>query len=101
MERRTDGDSVKFIHVSCSGQEDIRGIRYIRGNPSKWFFGYVALKVDSASSLLSLPISSASTSSLDLGTISKSGDTGITDNSATASDFTLTAGQLGTLARTD
>ncbi len=72
-------------------------------SPGGRFVGYVALKVDSASSLLSLPISSASASSIDLGNISKEAgsDTGITDNNAQASDFTLTAGELGTLARTD
>ncbi len=71
------------------------------GDLTERFVGYVALKVDPASSLLSLPVSAANTTSLNLGTISKSGDTGITDNAATTSDFTLTSDQLGTLARTD
>ena len=65
------------------------------------FVGYIALKVDPTSSLLSIPVSATSGTSLGLGTISKSGDTGITDNTASASDFMLTAGQLATLARTD
>jgi len=65
------------------------------------FVGYIALKVDPTSSLLSIPFSAASATSISLGTISKSGDTGITDDTAAASDFTLTAEQLGTLARTD
>lgn len=65
------------------------------------FVGYIALKVDPTSSLLSIPVSAASATSIGLGTISKSGDTGITDNAASTSDFTLDAGQLGALARTD
>lgn len=65
------------------------------------FVGYVALKVDTDSSLLSIPFSAVSVDSMDLGAISQSGDTGITDNAASASDFTMTAQQLGTLARTD
>lgn len=71
-------------------------------DPTERFVGYVALQVDPTSSLLSIPVSAASASSLSIGTISRSGgDTGVTDNAVSASDFTMTAGELTTLARTD
>jgi hypothetical protein len=66
------------------------------------FVGTVALKSDTTDSLLNLPTSSAATSSIALGTIDNAGSSiGLTANTANTADFSLSAAQLLTLAKTD
>jgi hypothetical protein len=65
------------------------------------FVGYVAYRVDSGNSLLALPASSATVSSISLGDLAKSGDEALSTNTVTATEFAMTAEGLLTLAKTD
>ncbi len=67
------------------------------------FVGYIALKVDATDSMLLAPVSSATASTLDLGTIDQSADTyvALTQDVVTTTAFSLSQNQLLDLARND
>ncbi len=64
------------------------------------FVGYIALNTGT-DDLLQVPASTSEISSLDLGTITASGDVGQSQNTVNASDFSLDAAQLLSLAKSD
>lgn len=66
------------------------------------FIGTVALNNNNMDSLLNLPTSSMTTSSIALGNINDAGSSvGMTTNMVNSADFSLSAAQLLTLAKTD
>lgn len=67
------------------------------------FIGYIDLSGGGSNSLLIFPSSTASStlSSLDLGSIDASGDTGVTQSSINAADFSMNQNQLAMLAMND
>jgi hypothetical protein len=68
------------------------------------FVGSLALNAGSFGSLLNLPATDATVSSIDLGVVSRpvsSKSDAISANTVTAADFNMTASQLTTLAKTD
>ncbi|MBI5778946.1 MAG: hypothetical protein HZA49_05765 [Planctomycetes bacterium] len=68
------------------------------------FVGYVALKMNTTDSMLLAPVSSATASSLDLGTIEQSitdSDVALTENTVTTTAFSLSQSQLLDLAKND
>jgi hypothetical protein len=65
------------------------------------FIGYVALNTGTAENLLQLPLTTSTISSMDLGTITASGDVGQSQNSVSAEDFSLNSAQLLSLAKND
>ena len=67
---------------------------------SDQFVGYVALNAGTEN-LLQVPASTSTISSLDLGTITASGDTGQSETPIDESDFSLTSTQLLNLAKND
>jgi hypothetical protein len=67
---------------------------------SDQFVGYVALNAGTEN-LLQVPASTSTITSLDLGTITASGDTGQSETPIDESDFSLTSTQLLNLAKND
>jgi hypothetical protein len=67
---------------------------------SDQFVGYIALNAGTEN-LLQVPASTSTITSLDLGTITASGDTGQSDAPIDGSDFSLTSTQLLDLAKND
>jgi len=67
------------------------------------FVGYIALKMDADNSMLLTPVSSATTSTLDLGTIDQSADPDVamTQDVVTTTAFSLNQSQLLDLAKND
>ena len=71
-------------------------------DPKNIFVGYVALNVNGSDGLLEIPATTASGTTLDLGTLNANGDTALSDNTAvTGTDFSMTASQLLSLAKND
>jgi len=69
------------------------------------FVGSLALNTGGADSLLNIPVTQATFTTMNLGIISRdtstTGNDAISQNTVTALDFNLTAGQLATMAKTD
>jgi len=68
------------------------------------FVGSLALNAGGADSLLNIPVTQATVTTMDLGVVSRpdaNSSDAISANTVTATDFNLTAGQLSTLAKTD
>jgi hypothetical protein len=65
------------------------------------FVGYVALNTGTTETLLQLPVTTSTITDFDLGTITASGETGQSENSVNAEDFSLTSMQLLSLAKND
>ncbi len=65
------------------------------------FVGYIDLSAGGPNSLLLMPATEATTSSHDMGAIAAAGDTAVATNPLTSSQLSLTATQLGNLAKND
>ncbi|MBI4711731.1 MAG: hypothetical protein HY762_00230 [Planctomycetes bacterium] len=65
------------------------------------FVGYVSLKVDATDNLLMVPATTASSGTLNLGKVDKSGDEAVSTNAVTATNFAMTADGLMALAKND
>jgi hypothetical protein len=65
------------------------------------FVGYIALNAGTGENLLQVPATASTNTSLNLGTITASGDTGQSDTPINESYFSLTSAQLLSLAKND